>query len=211
VPFEPKSYADLWDSRFKGRLVLLDDEREVMGMALQVLGYDRNTTDSNQLQQAEQKLIELKPNILKFDSDTPENSIINGEAWAGLVYNGNASLAFASDPNVVYICPTEGCGIWFDNLAIPKGAPHLDAALKFLNFVLDPQQSILISKEFPYSNPNAAALDYMKTSDPEFYASYIDFPGTNPSDAFLANAKPIIDVGAATTLYDSLWTDFKAK
>jgi spermidine/putrescine-binding protein len=211
VPFEPKSYADLWDPRFKGRLVLLDDEREVMGMALQVLGRDRNTTDSNQLQQAEQKLIELKPNILKFDSDTPENSIINGEAWAGLVYNGNASLAFASDPNVVYICPTEGCGIWFDNLAIPKGAPHKDAALKFLDFVLDPEQSILISKEFPYSNPNAAALDFMKTNDPEFYASYIDFPGTNPSDSFLANAKPIIDVGAATTLYDSLWTDFKAK
>jgi len=211
VPFEPKSYADLWDPRFKGRLVMLDDEREVMGMVLQVLGYDRNTTDPNQLQQAEQKLIELKPNILKFDSDTPETSIISGEAWAGLVYNGNASLAFASDPNVVYICPTEGCGIWFDTLAIPKGAPHKDAALKFLNFILDPAQSILISEEFPYSNPNAAALDYLKTTDPTFYASYMAFSGTNPSDAFLANAKPIIDVGTATTLYDSLWTDFKAK
>jgi spermidine/putrescine-binding protein len=211
VPFEPKSYADLWDPSFKSRLVLLDDEREVMGMALQVLGYDRNTTDASQLQQAEQKLIELKPNILKFDSDTPENAIITGEAWAGLVYNGNASLAYAEDENVEYICPTEGCGIWFDNLAIPKGAPHLDAALKFLNFVLEPDQSVLITEEFPYSNPNAAAIEYMKTNDPALYESYMAFPGTNPSDAFLANAKPIIDVGDATTLYDSLWTDFKAK
>jgi spermidine/putrescine-binding protein len=211
VPFEPKSYADLWDPRFNGRLVLLDDEREVMGMALTVLGYDRNSIDPNQLQQAEQKLIELKPNILKFDSDTPENSIINGEAWAGLVYNGNASLAFASDPNVVYICPTEGCVIWFDNLGIPKGAPHKDAAQQFINFILDPQQSVLITEEFPYSNPNAAALEFLKTSDPTVYASYMAFPGTNPSDAFLANATPVIDVGAATTLYDSLWTDFKAK
>lgn len=211
VPFEPKSYSDLWDPKFVGHLVMLDDEREVIGMALQVLGYDRNSIDPAQLQQAEQKLIALKPNILKFDSDTPENSIINGEAWAGLVYNGNASLAFASDPNVLYICPTEGCGIWFDNLAIPKGAPHRDAALKFLNFILDPAQSMLISEEFPYSNPNAAAITYMKTADPTFYASYMAFPGTNPSDAFLANAKPIVDVGNATTLYDSLWTDFKAK
>ena len=211
VPFEPKSYADLWDPRFKGRLVLLDDDREVIGMALQVLGYNLNSTDAGQLQKAEQKLIELKPNILKFDSDTPENSIINGEAWAGLVYNGNASLAYASDANVVYICPTEGCVIWFDNLAIPKGAPHMDAAMAFLNFVLDPQQSMLISQEFPYSNPNAAAITYMKTNDPTFYASYMSFAGTNPSDAFLANAKPIVDVGNATTLYDSLWTDFKAK
>lgn len=211
VPFAPKSYADLWDPRFKGRLILLDDDREVIGMALQVLGYGLNATDAGQLQAAEQKLIDLKPNILQFNSDTPENSIINGEAWAGLVYNGNASLAYASDPNIVYICPTEGCVIWFDNLAIPKGAPHPDAALEFLNFVLEPQQSSLISKQFPYSNPNAAALDYLKTADPTFYASYMDFSGTNPSQAFLQNAVSLIDVGAATTLYDSLWTDFKAK
>ena len=190
---------------------MLDDEREVIGMALQVLGYDRNSTDPTQLNQAEQKLIALKPNILKFDSDTPENSIIDGEAWAGLVYNGNASLAYASDPNVEYICPSEGCGIWIDTLAIPKAAPHKDAALKFLNFILDPAQSILISQEFPYSNPNAAAIAYMKTAVPTFYSSYMAFSGTNPSDAFLVNAKPIVDVGNATTLYDSLWTDFKSK
>jgi spermidine/putrescine-binding protein len=211
VPFEPKSWADLWDPRFKGRLVMLDDEREMIGMALQVLGYDRNTTDTKQLDQAEQKLIALKPNILKFDSDTPENSIINGEAWAGLVYNGNASLAYQSDPNVVYICPTEGCGIWFDNLAIPKGAPHRDAALAFLNWVLDPQESILITKEFPYSNVNKAALDYLKANDPATYEAYMSFSGTNPSADFLAKAKPIVDVGDATSYYDRIWTDFKAQ
>jgi spermidine/putrescine-binding protein len=179
-------------------------------MALQVLGYDRNTTDPNQLQQAEQKLIALKPNILKFDSDTPETSIISGEAWAGLVYNGNASLAFASDPNVVYICPTEGCGIWIDTLAIPKGAPHRDAALAFLNFILEPAESMQITEGFMYSSPNTAAIAYMKTADPTFYASYMASSSMNPSPAFLGNAKPIVDVGNATTLYDSLWTDFKA-
>jgi spermidine/putrescine transport system substrate-binding protein len=156
-------------------------------------------------------LIELKPNILKFDSDAPETAIISGEAWAGLVYNGNASLALAEDPNVEYICPTEGCTIWFDNLAIPKGAPHKDAAVLFLDWVLDPQESILITKEFPYSNPNKGALDLLKTDDPELYDSYMSFSGTNPSDSFLANTKTIVDVGDATTLYDSLWTDFKSK
>ncbi len=211
VPSEPTKWADLWDPAWKARLVFLDDEREVMGMALEVLGYDRNSTTESELQAAEQKLIELKPNILKFDSDAPETAIVSGEAWAGLVYNGNASLALAEDPNVVYICPTEGCTIWFDNLAIPKGAPHMDAAMLFLNWVLDPQESILITKEFPYSNPNKAALDLLKTDDAALYDSYMAFSGTNPDDAFLANTKPIVDVGAATTLYDSLWTDFKSK
>ena len=211
VPFEPKSWSDLWDPRFKGRLVVLDDERQMIGMTLQTLGFDKNSTAPQQLDQAKQKLVTLKPNILLFNSDDPETSLITGEAWAGLVYNGNASLAYQQDPNIVYICPTEGCGLWFDNLAIPKGAPHPDAAMAFLNFVLDAQESILITKEFPYSNPNAAALDYLKTSDPTTYDAYEAFSGTNPSADFLAHAVGVKDVGDATKLYDQLWTDFKGQ
>jgi spermidine/putrescine transport system substrate-binding protein len=211
VPFEPKSWADLWDPQFKGRLVLLDDEREVMGMALQTLGYDKNSTDPAQLQEAEKKLLELKPNILLFNSDNPENSMITGETSAGLVFNGNASLAYRENPNIQYICPKEGCGLWFDNLAIPAGAPHPDAAMAFMNFMLDAKESSLITKEFPYSNPNAAALDYMKTNEPDAYAAYMAFAGTNPPADFLTNAKTVKDVGSATQLYDQLWTDFKGK
>jgi spermidine/putrescine-binding protein len=211
VPSEPKSWKDLWDSQYKGHLVVLDDEREVIGMALQTLGFDKNSTDPAQLDQAKQQLIALKPNILLFNSDDPESSLITGETWAGLVYNGNASLAYQADPNINYICPTEGCGLWFDNLAVPTGAPHFDAAMLFINFVLDAKESILITKEFPYSNPNKAALDYLKTGDPATYDAYMSFAGTNPSADFLKGATEVKDVGAATTLYDQLWTDFKGQ
>jgi spermidine/putrescine transport system substrate-binding protein len=211
VPFEPKKWADLWDPAFKNKLVLLDDSREIPGMALQVLGFDRNSTNSQELDQAKQKLIELKPNILLFNSDDPETALITDEAWAGLVYNGNAALAHNENPDIAYICPAEGCGLWFDNLAIPTGAPHPDAANAFLNFVLDPKESILISKEFPYSNPNAAALEFLKTEDPAAYEAYMGYPATNPPADFLANASPIKDVGDATALYDQLWTDFKGQ
>jgi spermidine/putrescine-binding protein len=211
VPFEPKKWADLWDPQFKGKLVMLDDEREVTGMALEVLGFDRNSTDATQLEQAKQKLIELKPNIVLFNSDDPETALITGEAVAGLVYNGNAALAKAENPNIEYICPEEGCGLWFDNLAIPAGAPHADAAMAFMNFLLEPQESILITKEFPYSNPNAAALDYLKTNDPATYDTYMNFSATNPPATFLANAATIKDVGDATGLYDQLWTEFKGQ
>ena len=81
----------------------------------------------------------------------------------------------------------------------------------FLNFILDPHESILITKEFPYSNPNAGALDYLKTSDPATYAAYMAFSGTNPSEDFLAHAISVKDVGDATKLYDQLWTDFKGQ
>lgn len=211
VPSEPKSWIDLWNPAYESRLVFLDDEREVLAMALEILGYDRNSTSEAELTQAEQKLIELKPNILLFDSDAPESVIITGEAWAGMVYNGNATLAFQENPNVEYICPTEGCTIWFDNLAILNGAPHKDAAMLFLDWVLDAQQSALISTEFGYLSPNKAAIEYLKVNDPAFYESYMSFSATNPSDEFLANAGPIIDLGDATLLYDNLWTDFKSR
>jgi spermidine/putrescine-binding protein len=211
VPFEPKSWSDLWDPQFANHLVMLDDSREVPGMALQVLGYEKNSTDPQQLDEAEQKLVELKPNILLFNSDDPETALITGEAWAGLVWNGNAALGHNEDENIEYICPTEGCGIWFDNLAIPKGAPHADAAMAFMNFVLDPEESVLITAEFPYSSPNAAGLEYMKTNDPAAYDAYMAFPGTNPPQDFVDRATPIKDVGDATTLYDQLWTDFKGQ
>ncbi len=211
VPSEPKSWSDLWDPKYKNRLVLLDDSREVPGMALQVLGFDKNSTDPAQLDQAKAKLIALKPNILLFNSDDPETALITGEAWAGLVYNGNASLARAEDQNIEYICPTEGCGLWFDNLAIPKDAPHADAAMAFMNFMLEPAESILITKEFPYSNPNKAALDYLKANDAAAYETYMGFAGTNPSQDFLSRAVEVRDVGDATGLYDQLWTDFKGQ
>lgn len=211
VPSQPKSWADLWDPAYKNHLVFLDDGREVPGMALQVLGLDKNSTNPQDLERAKQKLIELKPNILLFNSDDPETSLITGEAWAGLVFNGNASLAYAEDPNIMYVCPTEGCGLWFDNLAVPAGAPHADAAMAFLNFMLEPAESILITKEFPYSNPNKAALDYLKAADPAAYSKYMGFAGTNPPADFLARATSVKDVGDATKLYDQLWTDFKGQ
>jgi spermidine/putrescine-binding protein len=211
VPSEPKHWADLWDPAYKNKLVLLDDSREVPGMALQVLGFDKNSTNPAELDQAKQKLLELKPNILLFNSDDPETALITGEAWAGLVFNGNAALGHGENSNIAYICPTEGCGVWFDNLAIPKGAPHPDAAMAFMDFVLDPKESILISQEFPYSSPNAAALEYLKTNNAAAYDAYMGFAATNPSDDFMARTTAIQDVGDATVLYDELWTDFKGQ
>jgi spermidine/putrescine-binding protein len=211
VPTEPTSWSDLWDPAYEGRLVFLDDEREVMAMALKVLGYDGNSTNEAELTAAGEKLVELKPNILLFDSDAPETVLITGEAWAGLVYNGNASLGYQENPNIEFICPTEGCTIWFDNLAIPKGAPHKDAAMLFLDWVLDAQQSALITTEFSYLSPNKAALDWLKENDPEYYDGYMSYSATNPSDEFLAKAGAIIDVGEATLLYDNIWTDFKSR
>jgi len=202
-------WADLWDPAYEGQLVMLDDEREVIGMVLTVLGHDKNTTNEAELEEAKVKLQELMPNIRVFDSDSPKTSLLAGDVLMGMVWNGEGSIAHAENPSIDYICPEEGCGIWFDNLAIPKGAPHKDAALALINYILKPDASLLITKEFPYSNPNKAAIELMKTEDPEMYDAYMNFTATNPSQADIDNANPVVDVGEATAIYDRIWTEVK--
>jgi spermidine/putrescine-binding protein len=204
-----KKFADLWDPAFKDNLVVLDDEREILGMALLVLGYDKNSTDPAQLEAAKQKLIELKPNIKLFDSDSPKTALLSGEVVAGVVWNGEAALAHQENPQITYVLPEEGMGLWYDNLAIPSGAPHKDAATAFLNFVLRPDMSILVTKAFPYSSVNKAALELLKTQDPDTYKQYMEFPATNPPADAIKKGHIIIDVGDATTLWDKAWTEFK--
>ena len=205
----PTRWAELWDAKYAGKIVLLDDEREVLGMVLMVLGYDRNSTDPAQLEEAKQKFLELMPNVKLFDSDSPKTALLTGEAWIGLIWNGEAAIAHSENPDIQYLCPEEGCSIWVDNLAIPKGAPHTDAALKLIDYILDAESSVLITKEFPYSNPNRAALELMKTSEPELYESYMNYYATNPPKEDMARMHPVLDVGEATELWDRIWTEVK--
>jgi len=181
----------------------------VLGMVLMVLGYDRNTTDPKQLEEAKVKLLELMPNIRLFDSDSPKTALLAGDVSLGLVWNGEAAIAHGENPAIAYICPEEGCSIWFDNLAIPKGAPHKEAAHLFIDYVLDPEASVLITQEFPYSNPNAAALELMKTKYPDLYKTYMGYEATNPPKDWMARMYPVKDVGDATALWDRVWTEVK--
>jgi spermidine/putrescine-binding protein len=202
-------WADLWDPEFAGKVVLLDDEREVIGMVLEVLGYDKNSTDPAQLEEAKVKLSELMPSVKLFDSDNPKQALLAGEVWLGQTWNGEASIAHGENEAIQYVFPEEGCTIWIDNLAVPKSAAHLDAAHTFINFVLDGQNSVLITMEFPYSNPNTAALEELKTQDAAMYDSYMGFSATNPSTEDLQKTAAIKDIGEATSLWDRIWTEVK--
>jgi len=204
-------WADLWDPAFRGRVVLLDDEFEVIGMVLQTLGYDKNTGDPGQLVAARAKFASLRPNVRLFDSDSPKTALLSGEAWLGMVWNGEAALARRENPAIRYFCPAEGCGIWHDNWAVPKNAPHPEAALAFIDYALSPEAGVLITQSYPYSNPNRAALARLKRQDPKLWATYTADPATNPPPAFMRAARPVAQKGADTPLWDRIWTEIKGE
>ena len=205
----PKSWADLWNPEYAGRMIFLDDSRAVIGFTLLTLGYDPNTKDPAQLDEAKAKLKELIPNVKAFDSDSPKTALIAGDVDLGMTWTFEALAAQQEVPSIEYIYPTEGAILWQDNWAIPTSAQHTDAAYAWMNYTMQGNVFWLTLRDFTYTNPNKAALEYAKANQPDVYKAYADSPITNPPADVIANGHGIEDVGDATTLYEQIWTEVK--
>jgi spermidine/putrescine-binding protein len=205
----PTSWADLWKPEFKNRLVVVDDPRVIIGMTLLTLGYDVNTTDDAKLEEAKQKLLELKPNIRVFDSDSPKTPLLAGDVDLGVVWNGEAFLAYRENPAMTYVFPKEGTINFYDGMGIPNNAPHPDAAYAFFNYMLQGDLFWLTLQDYPYTIPNTAALEFAKANHPDVYEAYFNSPITNtPADVFAAGHK-VEDIGGFINKYDEVWTEIK--
>ena len=205
----PASWEDLWKPEYAGNMVFLDDSRATIGLTLLTLGYDVNTTDPAQLEEAKAKLALLVPGIKLFDSDSPKTALIAGDVDLGMTWTAEALLAQQENPAIQYIYPTEGAILWQDNWAMLKDAPHADAAYALLNYTMQGDIFWMMLRDFPYTNPNQAALDFAKANQTELYDAYMASPITNvPADA-IKNGHRIADVGEATPLYDDIWVEVK--
>jgi spermidine/putrescine-binding protein len=205
----PQSWADLWKPEYADRMVFLDDPRAIIGLTLVTLGYDPNTTDPAQLEEAKNKLAELIPNIKVFDSDSPKTALIAGDVDLGVTWTGEAFIANQENPDIQYIYPTEGPVLWQDNWVMLKDASHVDAAYAWLNYTMQGDVFWLTIRDFQYTNPNGAALAYAQANYPDVYAAYADSPITNPPADVVARGFGIEDVGDATPLYDEIWVEVK--
>jgi spermidine/putrescine-binding protein len=204
-------------------MVFVDDPRYVIGMVLLLAGKDPNTTNPADLEAIKPKLAELIEGVKVFNSDNPRDSLLNGDADVGFIWNGDAFLAAQENPAFKYVYPEEGTFVWRDGYAVVKDAPHLDAAYAWLNYSLQPDVFWLMLRDWPYTNPNQAALEYAKNATftvkdadgndvtpAQLYEAYMASDITNPPPTVLAKAHNIEDVGEATPLYDELWTEVKS-
>jgi spermidine/putrescine transport system substrate-binding protein len=133
------------------------------------------------------------PQVGIFDSDSPHTALLHGKAVIGIVWSGEAALLWQHDHRYRYILPKEGAHMFLDSLAIPAGSPHKTLAEDFINHCLDPQVSVLISNEYPYTNPNLAARQLLTADQRANPASYL--PG-NP------RLSPLRNVGNDTQTID---------
>lgn len=202
VTEEIDSWEALFDPKYQGRIVMLNDMRETFGVALKLLGYSLNTTDPAELEAAKAKLLRQKPIVKAYESENIKNFLVSGEAWLVHAWPGDVLMAAEENPDIVYVLPKEGGTIWADNLAIPVKAPNKATAELFINFLLRPEISARLTEAIYYGNPNKEAW-------PLLSQEILEEPAVFPPDEALANSEWIQDVGEATTLYDRLWTEIK--
>ena len=112
------------------------------------------------------------PQVAVFDSDTAADVMIDGAADIALTWSGDAATLLAKSSRYQYILPSAGAHRYVDCLAVPKGAPHRDAAEEFINFILRPDVSLMLSAEIPFTNPNAAAFEKLSKRAKSNPASY---------------------------------------
>lgn len=195
-----RGYRDLFQPKFKNRIVVVNDNRELVSWALVTLGFDQNDVTPANLAKVRPLLAEWIKLVKVFDSDSPKTALLNGEVDLGVVWSGEAARLIEEDGKFVYVLPAEGAHPFIDVLAIPTSAKNIAAAHAFLDYVLRPEVSKLISDEFPYTNPNAAARKLLS-------AEQLANPASYPK---LETFNPFRDIGKAAADIDKLVTDLKS-
>jgi spermidine/putrescine transport system substrate-binding protein len=195
-----KGYKDMFSGKYKDRIVVLDDGRELVVAALYTLGIGLNDITPANLEKARPILAGWFKQIKLYDSDSPKTALLNGDVDIGLVWGGEGAILWNENKKFQYLLPAEGAHLFVDILAIPKRAKNVDAAHKFLDYILRPEVSAEISGEFPYTNPNGEAR---KLLTPEQLGNPASYPKTERK---LDTFRHLGDSGA---LIDELVTDLK--
>lgn len=185
-----KEFFDITMTDFSGRTMVHDYQLTTIGNALKYYGYSFNSIDPNELADAEKLLLQVKPHLFAISSDY-QPAMRNGDAWMTMCWTGEGKQMNRDIPEIHFALGKEGGEIWSDYYAIPKNAPHREAAYALINFLIDPQVNAREASAhgFPVADSRVNALLPKEVlEDPILYPA-----------AELLNAQ---EFGAAATLTD---------
>ncbi len=183
-----KSVSDLWQPELKGRVEVLDEMRDTMGLIMMENGVDvtgnwttddfDNALDVLSKQIADGQIRQVKGNSYKED-------LISGDALAVIGWSGDITqLNFEEGGKWEFALPEAGGTLWSDNMSIPIGSPHKANAEKLMNYYFDPENAATVAAYVNYICPVEGAREAMEAIDPELSENPLIFP----SDEYLARA-----------------------
>jgi spermidine/putrescine transport system substrate-binding protein len=171
----------LFDPQNRGRITMLDDMENVVAAVLGHLGLPLNSVDPAHLRAVKRLLLQQRPLVQAYTSDSYRERLIAGDAWAALGWSGDLLQAEQElrkmghgEARIRVIIPAGGTMLWLDSMVIPKAAANVELAHAFIDHLLEPQFAVMNALKVNYASPNAAArarLPVAMLADASIYPS----------------------------------------
>ena len=153
----------LWNEKYAGKILMIDNSRDAFGIAQYLLGYSVNTTDPAELQACAEKLAEQKPVVQQYVMDQIYSIMQNEEAWIAPYYAGDSMLMMEENENLDFYLPVDqGFNLFIDAMCIPNCCREKEAAELFINFLCEPEISGANMDYICYASPISEAKEYME-------------------------------------------------
>ncbi len=187
-------------AELQGKINMLKDVNDVLNAGLRYLGYETCNSNPEQLKALNELLNNAKPHWLSFNSDGAKEVLVSGDAAVGQIWNGFGMRARAEKPTLKYAYPKEGFTGWMDNIVALKGAPNLDNAKKFMNFMLLPENAATLTNFARYTAGVSGTEPYL---DSELKTAHeVNLPAAAPAPDFVPPCPDDV-----IRLYDRIWTN----
>jgi spermidine/putrescine transport system substrate-binding protein len=198
IPGGLKSVSDLWKPELKGRVEVLDEMRDTMGLLMLEDGVDiAGSWGSAEFDKALEVLTrQIKDGqIRQVKGNSYKEDLISGDALAVIGWSGDITqLNFEEGGKWEFAIPEAGCTLWSDNLMVPVGSPHKANAEALMDYYYDPVNAATVAAYVNYISPVQGAREAMEKIDP----SLVDNPLIFPDAAFLSNAYGFMELDEKT-------------
>ena len=200
----PTSWKIMWDEKYAGKILMIDNPRDAFAIPQKILGYSFNDPDLKQLDDVAQMLIDQKPLLQGYVMDEVFNKMESGEAAMVPYYVGDYIIMQDINPDLAFVYPEEGVNIFVDAMYIPRTAQNVDAALKYINFMLDPEIGLSNAWYIGYASPNTAVVEN------EDYADMAENQYLYPDEEHMPNVEYFHNLPQETlNRFSELWNQIK--
>ena len=203
---EEQGFSAFLNPEYKGHVYMYDSERDAFMVALKALGYSANTADMTELTAAYDWLREMDKNVRpSYVTDEVIDAMANGEKWMALVYSGDAAYILSENEDMGYCTPKEGTNVAIDAMVIPANAANPELANKFIKYILEYENSLMISQEVGYASANAQVLEELsgEGGDYEGNEAYIPRSGYEKDEIYHDIPEDL------RSQYSSMWVKVK--
>ena len=159
VKNKPTDWDALWDESLKGNILMFNNSRDAMAVAMQQLGINPATCTKEDVDKATEKLKEQKPLVKKYVMDQVFNEMQNNQSAIAAYYAGDIAMMMEENEDLDYCLPASGSNLFYDAMCIPTSSKNKENAEAFINFMQKPEIAAENFKYLRYGTPNEKAIE----------------------------------------------------